>query len=254
MSDGPGRVLWTPPADVLQTSRMGRFAGWLDVNRGMRFDGYDELWRWSVDDLKGFWSAVWEYFDVRTSTPPTQVLSSTSMPGARWFEGATLNYAEHALRSDGDMTMVISRSQTRDPVELTAAELRDQVGRARAGLQRLGVTEGDRVAAYLPNVAETVVAFLATASLGAIWSSCAPEFGIRSAVDRFRQIEPKVLLAVDGYRYGGKGFDRTEAVAALEQELPTLERTLVLPYLAGGEWELPSAELEFTQLPFDHPL
>ena len=109
MSDGPGRVLWTPPADVLQTSRMGRFAGWLDANRGMRFDGYDELWRWSVDDLEGFWSAVWEYFDVRTSTPPTQVLSSTSMPGARWFEGATLNYAEHALRSDGDMTMVIAR-------------------------------------------------------------------------------------------------------------------------------------------------
>jgi acetoacetyl-CoA synthetase len=258
-------VLWTPPADVLQTSRMGKFAGWVHANRGLRFEGYDELWRWSVDDLEGFWSAVWEYFDIKTSMPPSRVLSSTSMPGARWFEGASLNYAEHALRSDGDMTTVISRSQTRDPVELTAAELRDQVARARAGLQRLGVTSGDRVGAYLPNVAETVVGFLATASLGAIWSSCAPEFGIRSVVDRFRQIEPKVLFAVDGYRYGERAVSRTAEVAAIREALPTLSSTVVLPYLDRSaaahegalQWDELLAQqgpLEFAMVAFDHPL
>ena len=244
---------------------MGKFASWVETTRGLRFAGYDELWQWSVDDLEGFWSAVWEYFDVTSSAPSTGVLSSTTMPGARWFDGAMLNYARHALRTDGDAVAVVSRSQTRPPAELTAGELRDQVARCRAGLQRLGVSGGDRVAAYLPNITETVVAFLATASLGAIWSSCAPEFGIRSVVDRFRQIEPKVLFAVDGYRYGDRAVSRADEMTAIRNALPTLRATVLVPYLdpsaptpAGAlTWDELLAEpaaLEFADVAFDHPL
>ncbi|HZQ29381.1 MAG TPA: acetoacetate--CoA ligase [Acidimicrobiales bacterium] len=249
-------VLWTPPADIWERSQIGRFL------RAQGFDDYDAAWRWSVEDLEGFWAAVWDWFDVRSHTPYERVLAEgdRSMPGARWFPGATLNYAEHALRAPGE---VVSRSQTRPPVTLVPDELRDQVARARAGLQRLGVGRGDRVAAYLPNIAETLVAFLATASLGAVWSSCAPEFGTRSVVDRLRQIDPKVLLAVDGYRYGDKDVDRRNEVAAIRAELPSLEATVAVPYLGNGgipdavSWsDLVAApgELAFDAVPFDHPL
>ena len=244
---------------------MGKFAGWVEAKRGVSFADYDALWRWSVEDLEGFWSAIWEYFDIRAATPPREVLSSRTMPGTRWFDGATLNYAEHALRTDGDTPMVISRSQTRDPVVLTATDLRHQVAQARGGLQRLGVSRGDRVAAYLPNIHETVVAFLATASLGAVWSSCAPEFGIRSVVDRFRQIAPTVLLGVDGYCYGERSMSRTSELAAIRDALPSLKSTVVLPYLDPASQPLDGAvswdelvadqgPLDFAVVPFDHPL
>ena len=249
---------------------------WLEEERGLRFDDYDELRRWSVSDLEGFWSSIWEHFGVLAHSPYARVLGDASMPGAVWFPGATLNYVEHALRGAGDRIAVISRSQTRPPVELTLSQLRRQVARARAGLVRLGVAKGDRVAAYLPNIAETVVAFLATASLGAVWSSCAPEFGTRSVVDRLRQIDPKVLLVVDGYRYGAKAVDRTAEVAAIRAELPTLEATILVPYLDAGADGVPDAvawadllddgygdgdygddgptEPVFEPVPFDHPL
>jgi acetoacetyl-CoA synthetase len=255
-------------SDVRATTEIGRFLTWLERERGLTFASYEELHRWSVDDLEGFWSAVWEHFAVRGHSPYDEVLGRREMPGAEWFPGATLNYAEHALGlldnpdQDADETAVLGYSQTRDRVELTWGQLRDQVARARAGLQRLGVGRGDRVVAYLPNIPETLVAFLATASLGAIWASCAPEFGARSVVDRFGQVEPKILLAVAGYGYGSKDVDRREQVAEIREGLPTVEHVVHVPY---GANTLPDAvswdalvgepgELAFEPVPFAHPL
>ncbi|MBO0827897.1 MAG: acetoacetate--CoA ligase, partial [Streptosporangiales bacterium] len=267
MGDEPA-VLWTPPADVLAASRIGDYLRWLEQTRGLVFPGYDELWRWSVEDLDGFWDTIWEYFDVRGHRPDGgAVLSGRAMPGCRWFPGATLNYAEQALRTDAwadDAVAVVARSQTRGPTELTAGELRDQVARARAGLVRLGVGRGDRVAAYLPNIPETMVLLLAAASLGAVFSSCAPEFGTRSVVDRWQQVEPRALVAVDGYRYGAKEVDRTGEIAGIRAALPSLTHTVVVPYL-DAEPDVPDAlswrellaepgELTFEPVPFDHPL
>ncbi|MGH9281968.1 MAG: acetoacetate--CoA ligase, partial [Acidimicrobiales bacterium] len=245
---------------------MGRYLSWVEQRHDLRFDGYHDLWRWSVDDLAGFWESIWDYFNVEAATPPREVLSERIMPGARWFPGATLNYAGHCLRfPDLKTPAVLSWSQTREPVILSAGELRDQVARARAGLVRLGVGRGDRVAAYLPNIAETVVAFLATASLGAVWTSCAPEFGTGSVVDRLAQIDPTVLLAVDGYRYGTRAIDRREEVAAIRTALPSLRAAVVLPYLEPDRpvpegtvsWAELVAEpgpLTFEAVAFDHPL
>ena len=258
-------VLWTPPPDVRERSRIGAYLGWLERERGLRFDDYDALLRWSIDDLDGFWSSVWEHFEVGPN--PGRALADATMPGARWFPDARLNWAEHCLRLGGradDDVVVIARSQTRERVTLTAAELRNEVARVRRGLGRLGVGPGDRVAAYLPNIPEAVIALLATASLGAIWSSCAPEFGARSVIDRWSQIEPKVLLTIDGYRYGEREVDRTDEVAAIQAALPHMV-TVVLPYLHpdaelapdGLTWEKLRAdpgELAFAQVPFDHPL
>jgi acetoacetyl-CoA synthetase len=251
-------------ADVRETTEIGRFLRWLERERGLAFEGYDELHRWSVEDLEGFWSAVAEFFDVRFATPPERVLGRREMPGAEWFPGATLNYAEHAvgLPEDADGIAVLAYSQTRDRQELTWGRLREQVARARAGLRRLGVGRGDRVVAYLPNIPETLVAFLATASLGAVWASCAPEFGARSVVDRFGQIEPTVLLAVAGYGYGDKDVDRREQVAEIRAGLPTVRHVVHVPY--GGN-DLPDAlgwdellaeagDLTFDPVPFAHPL
>jgi len=259
-------VLWRPPADILARSRIGHYLAWLDATHGRRFASYDELWRWSVDDLPGFWGSVWEHFAIQSAGGYERVIGDQQMPGASWFPGARLNYAEHALRlterAEADV-VVIAHSQTRPPMTLSVTELRERVSRARAGLQRLGVGRGDRVAAYLPNVPEAVVAFLATASLGAIWSSCAPEFGTRSVVDRLSQIEPKLLLTIDGYRYGAGTVDRTDEVAAIRAALPTLAATVVVPYLGTGAirdalpWSELVAEpgdLAFEPVPFDHPL
>jgi acetoacetyl-CoA synthetase len=262
-----GELMWAPPADARETAQMGRFMAWLERERGLPLRDYDDLFRYSVDDLEGFWSAIWEFFGVRAHTPYERVLSERIMPGARWFQGATLNYAEHAVGTDEDTdrVAVLGRSQTRDPVELTFGELRDAVARARAGLERLGVGPGDRVVAYLPNIPETLVAFLATAGLGAIWATCAPEFGARAVIDRFGLVEPKVLLAVAGYGYGAKHIDRSAEVAAIRAELPTLEHVVHVPYAHGPGDALPDAEswdeltaadapLRFDPVPFDHPL
>ena len=259
-----GDLLWTPPADARQRSRVGDFMDWLARERGLDLADYPALWAWSTSDLPGFWGAVWDYFQVIGHTPATTVLSDTHMPGARWFPGATLNYAEHVLRmpglADGD-PVVFGHSQTRPPVTLDAAGLREEVRQVRAGLVRLGVERGDRVAAYLPNIPETLVLMLATASLGAVFSSCAPEFGTRSVVDRWRQIEPKVLVAVDGYRYGDKPVDRRVEVAAIVDALPSLRHVVTLSYLDSGapngwrELAAPTDEpLTFAAVPFDHPL
>ncbi|WJK42469.1 acetoacetate--CoA ligase [Solwaraspora sp. WMMA2056] len=263
-------VLWRPPADVRQRTRIGAYLQWLERTRDLRFADYPQLWQWSVDDLAGFWGSIWEYFAVLAHEPPQEVLAEARMPGARWFPGARLNYAEHVLRAGGladDDPVVIAHSQTRAPVTLTVAQLRDQVRRVRAGLRRLGVGRGDRVAAYAPNIPETYVLMLATASLGAVFSSAAPEFGTRSVTDRWRQIEPTVLVAVDGYRYGDKAVDRQAELVAIAAALPSVRHRVVIPYLspqaATPQWATttwsalagPTDEpLAFDAVPFDHPL
>ncbi|MGH9212907.1 MAG: acetoacetate--CoA ligase [Acidimicrobiales bacterium] len=270
-----GEILWSPGPDVVASSRIGRYLAWLADGQGLVFDRYDELWRWSVDDLEAFWGSIWDYFELRSATPPDRVLSGRSrMPGARWFPGATLNYAAHALSGPVDAVAVVARSQTRAPIELSLGALSEQVARCQAGLERLGVGPGDRVAAYLPNIPEALVAFLATASLGAVWSSCAPEFGTRSVLDRFRQIEPVVLLAVDGYRYGARTVPRDEEVAAIRAGLVSLQATVTVPYLdpsgrapdsttwdellesGAGSSSAPSGPVapDAVPVPFDHPL
>ena len=261
-------ILWTPDPDVRATTRIGAYLDWLWRERGLRFAGYDDLLRWSTSELDGFWGSIWDHFEVSSETHSGPALVDEAMPGARWFPTAHLNWAEHCLRLAGRLgsdTVVVARSQTRDRMTLTADELRAEVGRVRAGLEGLGVGRGDRVAGYLPNVPEAVVALLATASLGAIWTSCAPEFGVRSVVDRFSQVEPKVLLAVDGYRYGEREVDRRAEVAAIRAALPSLAATVILPYLRTDgsvvddamTWEELAADegdLRFEPVPFDHPL
>jgi acetoacetyl-CoA synthetase len=249
---------------------MTRYLRWLGSERDLRLAGYPELWEWSVGDLDAFWSSIWDFFSVEASRAPTAVLADRSMPGAGWFPGAELNYAEHLFRGREDSALaVLHASELRDLDELTWGELRARTASVAAGLRALGVGRGDRVVAYMPNIPETLIAFLACASLGAIWSSCSPDFGAGSVVDRFAQIEPKVLFAVDGYRYNGRDFDRLDVVAGLEGAMPTLEHTVVVPYLDGDpdlgglrhattleavQSTAPEAALEFEQVPFDHPL
>jgi acetoacetyl-CoA synthetase len=220
--------------------------------RARGLSDYDELWRWSVDDLEGFWGALWDWFEI--DSPYESVLGSRDMPGADWFPGASLSYAERLFRAarPGEIA-IVHASESAPLAELTWDELADQVARCAAGLRRLGVGRGDRVAAYMPNVPETVVAFLACASIGAVWSSCAPEFGTPTVVDRFKQIEPKLLIATEGYRYGGKDFDRRGRVAEIVAAIPSIEHTVLVP----NGWEsllAEPAELSFERLPFDHPL
>ncbi|MEV6120534.1 acetoacetate--CoA ligase [Streptomyces sp. NPDC052077] len=264
----PPALLAEPPAGIRERSRIGHYLDWLERERGLSFATYDELWTWSVTDLEAFWSSVWDHFGVVSHTPHHRVLGSREMPGARWFEGATLNLAEHMLRHHDldDETAVIAVSQTRPDIELTFGEVREQVRRAQAGLKALGVRRGDRVAAYLPNIPETMIAYLATISLGAVWASCAPEFGATGVLDRFRQIEPKVLLTVDGYRYGTKRIERVDEAREIRAGLPSVEHVVHVPYLglpieAAVSWEEllggppgPDAPLEFEAVPFDHPV
>jgi acetoacetyl-CoA synthetase len=253
---------------------MARFMAWAGEREGRRFETYEQLWRWSVDELESFWAAIWEFCGVLASKPYERVLGSHEMPGTVWFQGAELNFAENLLAGhDPDATAIVHSSELRETAEMTWGELSGRVAAAAAGLRALGVAPGDRVVAYMPNIPETVIAFLAAASVGAVWSSAAPEFGARSVIDRFAQIEPKVFLTVDGYRHGGKDFDRSEVVGAILAELPSVEKVVVLGYLdreaepsalaAGAiSWgELlaldPTAAEEpprFEQVPFDHPL
>jgi acetoacetyl-CoA synthetase len=247
------KVLWSPPADARTSTNLGRYLAWLEARHGLRFDTYDELWRWSVTDLTSFWSSVWEHFGVESDAPYTSVLEHPEMPGTRWFPGARINYARHALGGDRSGLAVIARSQGRPPVDLTWDELRDQVARCRAGLRRLGVVAGERVVGYLPNGPEALVAFLATASLGAVWASCPPEFGVQSVIDRFGQLDPSVLLCVRGYTYGDKQIDRSAEVDAIVGALPGLRAVVDV----GLEWDdllATSAPLEFAPVAFDHPL
>jgi acetoacetyl-CoA synthetase len=246
--------LWTPAAAMVKQAEM---TAWL---RELDLPDYNALWEWSVADIGRFWRRVWDSFGVEADGDPTVVLADATMPGARWFPGVALSYPEHVFKGKTDDAVAVSfAGEGREFGQWTWAQLRRQTARIRAGLQAMGVGEGDRVAACLPNIPETLAAFLATASLGAIWSCCSPDFGPRTIIDRFAQIEPTVLLAVDGYRYGGKQFDRRELIAELRRALPSLEHTVVLSYAGlGGDWEaaFPATDqpLEFARVPFEHPL
>ena len=263
-----GDLLWRPSDEWRSRARVTQFLEWAQVNRGHAFAGYDELWQWSVHDLEGFWSAVADWFGVRWHATPQRTLADASMPGAHWFHGARLNYAEHLLFPPADLdvddvAVVFARE---DGVERTLSwrDLRRQVAAVRAWLKQHGVGVGDRVAALLPNAPEALVAMLATTSLGAIWSSCSPDFGPRGVADRFTQIEPVVLFTVDGYRYGGRAFDVLHTVRALRDDLPSVKQTVLVPYLEGeatlegaATWASlldTTGDLAFEPVPFDAPL
>jgi acetoacetyl-CoA synthetase len=253
----PPPLLWEPPSELVENAVMTRFM------RERGFDDYHALWQWSVDDPEEFWGAVWDFFGVGERSGP--VLADGSMPGARWFPEVELNYAGHAFRGKDDgATAIVAASESRDELTWTWGELREQTARIAAGLRRLGVRRGDRVVAYMPNIPEAVAAVFACASIGAVWSSCSPDFGARAVSDRFAQIEPKVFLAVDGYTYNGRGFDRRDTVQAAREQMPGLEHTVLLGYLdpeAELEGATPwveltgeAADLSFEPVPFDHPL
>jgi acetoacetyl-CoA synthetase len=260
MSEAP-ELLWEPSAERVERATLTRFARWLGDERGLSFDSYDDLWRWSVGAVDEFWSALAAFFHLRFSAGGDVVLGDRSMPGAEWFPGSRISYAEHVFRGKGDAEVAIrSASEVRPELaEWTWGRLRAETAQVAAGLRALGVGEGDRVVAYMPNIPETIACFLACASIGAVWSSAAPEFGARSVIDRFAQVRPKVLLAVDGYRYGGKDFDRSALVERIAGELPGLEKVVRLGYLDQTGWEegflgADDSDLSFAALPFDHPL
>jgi len=261
MTDTP---LWRPDPDRVEASRMAEFRGWLAAERGVEVADYQALWEWSTADLTQFWSALVEFLDVRFHTAYDAVLGTTDMPGAQWFPGATLNYAEHALSTgaDDDVAVIFEREDGLSSTH-TYGSLRAEVAAVRAALVDVGVRQGDRVVALAPNTPRTLVAFLAAASLGATWSSCSPDFGVKAIADRFTQIEPVVLFAVDGYLYNGRAFDVRPTIAALQQEIPTLRATVLIDYLSSDAtapdtipWSsfTRPGDLAFEPVPFDHPL
>lgn len=265
-----GTILWEPSREFLAQTNMKRYMEWLKEKRGLDFDAYGPLWEWSVTSIEEFWASIWEFFEVKASKPYTQVVSERKMPGARWFLGSELNLAERVFSfMSPSRPAIIFKRELQPLVEISWEELYQRVSSLAATMREMGVKRGDRIVAYMPNIPEAAVSFLASASIGAIWSSCSPDFGSRSVVDRFKQIEPKILIATDGYTYGGKTFDRRPVISELQGALETLERTVLIPYMdkevvspEGLKDVLPWNEIQkedggtlvFEQVPFGHPL
>ncbi len=265
-----GDLMWRAPAEWIAESSLVTYRRWLADRFGLTFPDYQALWRWSVSDLDAFWRSVWEYFGVESSVPPGAVLGRRTMPGAEWFPGTRVNLARELLRRiRRHGPVIIHRSESRSGGEIPAAELVDRVERLAVALRGLGVGEGDRVVGYLPSIPETTIAVLATAAIGAVWACCAPDFGRRTVLDRFHQLDPKVLIAVDGYRFGGRDFDRTPDIDEIIGHLPSLEAVIQLPYLhpdppaptgrRSVRWDdlLAAADralFSFADVAFDHPL
>ena len=267
-----GELLWEPSAEFIERANITQFMRWLATERNLQFNDYHELWQWSVDHLAEFWQCIWDYFQVQSPTPYECVLSESIMPGAKWFPGARLNHAECLLRRvQKNKTAIYSLSELRPLAQLSWDGLAASVRILATQLRALGVEPGDRVVSYMPSLPETVIALLASSSIGAVWSSCSPDFGSKSVLDRFQQIEPKVLFTVDGYRYGAKDFDRRNEVTQIVNALPSLETVIFLPYLQADtklaleknvvSWHQllqnddPGADnFEFAQVEFDHPL
>ena len=263
-----GDLLWTPSPSWTGQANITAFTDWLRRERGLEFGDYDSLWRWSVTDLDGFWQAVWDYCEVRASVSPTAVLGDRAMPGADWFPGAKLNYAEHVLRNERPGTdALLYQSETMPLAALSWDSLANSVRVLATRLRAMGVRPGDRVASCLPNIPPTVIAMLAATSVGAVWTSCSPDFGWRGTVDRFRQVAPKVLFCTDGYRYGGQAHDRGAEIAQVIEALPSLEYVIAVTGPVGTvisgalAWDevlahlvVPAADFEFEQVPFGHPL
>ena len=266
-----GDLLWTPSASWIADTNLTAFTAWLARERGRMFEQYADLWEWSVSSVEDFWQAIWDYFEVCSSSPPESVLESRAMPGARWFSGARLNYAEHVLRRArprSDALMYLSETTPLTGMPWDA--FGDQVRILATQLRVMGVKPGDRVVAYLPNIPQAMIAMLATVAIGAIWAICSPDFGSEGALDRLKQLSPKLLFCGDGYRYGGKEFDRRSELAKIIDALATIEHIVCLPLLSSGSYlpyaktvawnellnRLPvSAEaFQFEQVPFEHPL
>jgi len=268
----PGDLLWTPGPEWIRRANVTAFTEWLARERGQRFADYGALWRWSVEDLEGFWGALWDYFHIEASVPYTRVLGRRSMPGAEWFPGARLNYAQHVLRREsagGDVLLHVS--ETRPLSALSWDTLGNRVRTLATELRALGVVPGDRVVAWMPNIPETMTAMLAATAIGATWACCSPDFGERGTLDRLAQLTPKVLFCIDGYRYGGKSFDRRAELRRIAASLPSLEHVVYLPYLNPDDdplslpnavhWQtllgrgaVTAAQFQYAQVPFDHPL
>jgi acetoacetyl-CoA synthetase len=264
-----GSILWEPSEEFKRQSRITHYLQWLSSSMRISFDSYESLWRWSVESVPDFWASLWKYFEIRCSRDYKHVLEERGVvPQAKWFSGAELNYCEHIFRqARSGAPAIISQSELRPRSVMNWEELAQQTGAVAAALRQLGVRKGDRVAAYVQNIPESVIAFLACSSIGAIWSTCSTDFGMLGVLDRFRQIEPKVLFAVDGYQYGGKSNNRIDLIAKIQQSLPTLEKTVLIPYLSEdphidglkdtilwSELLLGTQSLTFEQVPFDHPL
>ncbi|MGE7878807.1 acetoacetate--CoA ligase [Peribacillus muralis] len=263
-----GQIIWEPTNEQIGQTVLTHYMKWLKEKKGLTFQAYHELWKWSVDELEQFWASIWEYCEVKADRKYDAILSEQSMPGAKWFEGSRLNYAKNALMNEQEeKTAIFFRSEHIKQKEISWKELKEQVASVAHSLRKLGVKSGDRVVAYMPNIPEAIIAFLATASIGAIWSSCSPDFGARSVIDRFNQIEPVVLLAVDGYQYNGKVYDKTSVVSQLKKELVTVKHTVLVPYIEKKIVDMEpadsipwddllneNAELFFESVPFDHPL
>lgn len=265
---GDPAPVWTPDPSRVDSAHLTDFIRWVEAETGQELGDYEELWSWSVESPDDFWRAVWDYFEVIADGEPSEVTNGAAMPDTGWFPGTKLNYVEHVFRDrDPEAIAILARSESGAGTDLTWSELEARVASTRAGLERLGVGPGDRVAAFLPNVPEAVIAFLATASLGAVWSSCSPDFGFEAVHDRFAQIEPKVLIAISGYSYGGRDFDRTQIVEGLVEAMPSVEHTVILPGPAGAvpegsgfsTWdesfgEVAPEALEFNRVGFSDPL
>ncbi len=266
-----GTVLWVPSEAVKENANLTRYMQWLENERGLAFQSYQELWHWSVTELELFWESVWHYFGIEASRGYSSVLAERQMPGADWFAGAELNYAEHVFRNmNSERPAMLYKAEDEQLSEVSWQELHDKTKAMACFLRELGVKRGDRVVAYMPNIPETIVAFLACASLGAVWSSCSPDFGGPSVLDRFQQIEPKILIAVDGYRWNGKIYDRRQVVAELQASLPTVEGTILVTLVSDGSqvdglesttlWDRAldvsssATTLDFEQVPFSHPI
>jgi acetoacetyl-CoA synthetase len=264
-----GDLLWTPGPERIARANVTAFTEWLARTRGLRLTGYDELWRWSVTDLDGFWRAIWDYNDIQSSERSVVALTSRQMPGADWFPGTRLNYAQHVLRNErpGEIALYY-QSETTPLTGLPWRKLAGDVRVLATRLRELGIRPGDRIASYLPNIPQAVVAMLATTSIGAIWTSCSPDFGWRGVLDRFRQLEPKALLCTGGYRYGGRDYDRGTELKEIIGALPGLEHVIYLPYQDvpppvgdAVTWDalldhppVEAADFEINHFPFCHPL
>ena len=251
--------LWTPPTSYIEQSNLKKYESWLQNRENLVFKDYEALWQWSVGNVEKFWETLFHFFEIQTYTDYQSVLRlpSGEIIGARWFEGATLNYAEHIFRhKNTERPAIIFQSETQPLTEISWETLETNVASIKAYLQEKGVEKGDRVVGYLPNTPETIAIFLAVNALGAVWSCCSPDFGLESLVDRFQQIEPKVLFTCDSYHYGGKFFDKSIIVNELSEQLPTLKATVVI---GGAQWDdILNADiqksLEFTPVEFNHPI